>query len=269
MPLYTSSNQGKVYLVGAGPGDPGLITVRGAQLLEEAEAVIYDRLANPKLLAMTPDESEHIYVGKRPGRPSASQTQINHILVTKAREGKKTIRLKGGDAFIFGRGGEECEALRAAGVPFEVVPGISSALAAPACAGIPLTYRGLARSFTVITGHTIAKDNDFESLRHIADADVLVVLMGVRNMEAIATRLIQLGRDASTPAAVIEKATFKDQNTVVATLGTIAYEAADVSPPATFVVGDIVSLSHDINWFNSQPVVEEESVTPFLSNIAG
>lgn len=263
-----SSSKGKVYLVGAGPGDPELITVRGADLLKEADIVVYDRLANPKLLALTHNKSEHIYVGKRPGQPSVSQKQINHILITKALEDKTTVRLKGGDAFIFGRGGEECEALRAADIPYEVIPGISSAIAAPAYAGIPLTYRKAARSFTVVTGHTVTENGNFDQWNHIADAATLVILMGVRKMEAIAERLIQLGRETTTPAAVIERATYKDQKTVVGTLGSIATKANRISPPATIVVGEMAAMSHDINWFDLQPTVKRNHSIPCVSNIA-
>ncbi|MDR8392273.1 uroporphyrinogen-III C-methyltransferase [Aliifodinibius sp. S!AR15-10] len=264
------SQDGKVQLVGAGPGDPELITVKGSRALETADVIVYDRLANPDLLSITSEESEHIYVGKRPGKPSVSQDQINHILITKAREGKKVVRLKGGDSFVFGRGGEECMALKAADIPYEVVPGISSALAAPAFAGIPVTHRKVARSFTVVTGHTIKKSDSFEEWEHLAKADTLVILMGMRNLPNITERLISFGRDADTPAAVIEKATYESQQTVVATLATIADEAAHLSSPATIVVGELASKGKELNWFQKESIEQETTTNEkFVTNFAG
>lgn len=265
---------GKVYLVGAGPGDPDLITVKGSNILKEADVIVYDRLANPALLSITSEKSEHIYVGKRPGKPSVSQKQINHILITKAREGKTVARLKGGDPFVFGRGGEECEALKAREIPFEVVPGISSALAAPAFAGIPVTHRKVARSFTVVTGHTIKSGDDtFENWAHLAYADTLVVLMGMRNLAQIAERLISFGRDAETPVAVIEKATYSSQKTVTGTLATISENVAhaDLSPPATIVIGELASLSNELAWFQTEEREQERSSinSQLLTNFAG
>lgn len=261
---------GKVYLVGAGPGDPELITVKGSNILKKADVIVYDRLANPELLSITSEESEHIYVGKRPGKPSVSQDQINHILITKAREGKTVARLKGGDSFVFGRGGEECLALKAADVKFEVVPGISSALAAPAFAGIPVTHRGEARSFTVVTGHTIKNSDSFENWGHLAQADTLVILMGMRNLHKIANRLIEFGRAAATPVAVIEKASYESQQTVTATLATIAREAAHLESPATIVVGELASKSQELNWFQTETVEHETAPKEkILTNFAG
>lgn len=265
-----ASGQGIVYLVGAGPGDPDLITVKGAGILEKADVIVYDRLANPELLALTGEQSEHIYVGKRPDKPSVSQQQINHILITKANENKIVARLKGGDSFVFGRGGEECEALRAEHIAYEIVPGISCALAAPAYAGIPLTHRGIARSFTVVTGHTITGSNDFENWEHVAHADTLVILMGVRKMAAIMEALIKHGCQASTPVAVVQEATYKNQQAVIGTLATIAEEAVHIKAPATIVVGELVHLSNDLSWFGSnQTAVEQTEMQPILSNFAG
>lgn len=261
---------GRVYLVGAGPGDPDLITVKGSNILKEADVVVYDRLANPRLLSLTKKDSEHIYVGKRPGKPSVSQRQINHILVTRAREGKRVVRLKGGDPFIFGRGGEECEALKSEAIPYEIVPGISSALAAPAYAGIPLTHRKMARSFTVVTGHTIEGIDHFDNWEHLAHADTLVILMGMKNLEKIAKILIRLGRDAATPAAVIEKATYQSQRTVSGALADIAARAGDLSPPATIVIGELASMSNDLAWFQSDEPGEKSYLeTSLLTNFAG
>lgn len=261
---------GTVYLVGAGPGDPELITVKGSNILKAADVIVYDRLANPELLSITSEESEHIYVGKRPGKPSVSQEQINHILITKAQEGKKVARLKGGDSFVFGRGGEECLALKAANISYEVVPGISSALAAPAYAGIPVTHRKVARSFTVVTGHTIKNSDSFENWGHLAQADTLVVLMGMRNLQKITDRLISFGRSTDTPVAVIEKATYDSQKTVLGTLETIADDASHLSSPATIVVGELASKHSELSWFKTEAfeneAIQEETI---LTNFAG
>ena len=244
--------KGKVYLVGAGPGDPDLITKKGSKVLELADVIVYDRLANPELLGLTRSDSEHIYVGKSPNKPSVSQEQINHILVSKALSGKHVARLKGGDPFVFGRGGEECEELRANGVPYEVIPGISSALAAPAFAGIPVTHRKAARSFTVVTGHTIKGSDNFEDWCHLVHADTLVILMGLGNLPNISEKLIELGKSPDTPAAVIEQATYESQKVVVGTLTDISEKTAHMSPPATIVIGELAALSHDLSWFKTE-----------------
>ncbi|MEX0721198.1 MAG: uroporphyrinogen-III C-methyltransferase [Balneolaceae bacterium] len=268
---FSKIEKGKVYLVGAGPGDPDLITVKGADALSLADVIVYDRLANPELLDYTSEESEHIYVGKSPGKPSVSQEQINTILVAKAGDGKIVVRLKGGDSFIFGRGGEECEALKANGVAYEVIPGISSALAAPAFAGIPLTHRKAARSFTVVTGHTITGTNAFENWEHLAHADTLVVLMGVNNLAKISELLIRLGKAGCTPVAVIENATYQSQKIVIGTLEDIAEKASHSSPPATIVIGELAAMGNDLAWFNL-PRNEEVIGTQqpeLLTNYAG
>ncbi|MDZ7718650.1 MAG: uroporphyrinogen-III C-methyltransferase [Balneolaceae bacterium] len=252
--------KGKVYLVGAGPGDPDLITIKGSKVLELADVIVYDRLANPELLGLTRPDSEHIYVGKSPDKPSVSQEQINQILVSKALSGKHVARLKGGDPFVFGRGGEECEELRANGVPYEVIPGISSALAAPAFAGIPVTHRKAARSFTVVTGHTIKGTDDFENWCHLIHADTLVVLMGVRNLSNISETLIELGKSPDTPAAVVERATFDSQKVAVGTLANIAEKASHLSPPATIVIGELAALSHDLAWFKTEEAEAEMKI---------
>lgn len=267
MKSYQKINRGKVYLVGAGPGDPDLITVKGAEALRRADVIVYDRLANPELLDYTPEASEHIYVGKTPGKPSVSQEQINAILVAKARDGKIVVRLKGGDPFVFGRGGEECEALKANVVAYEVIPGISSALSAPLFAGIPITHRKVARSFTVVTGHTITGTNAFDNWDHLAHADTLVVLMGVKNLGKIADLLIRLGKDGGTPVAVIEKATHPTQKTVLGTLDNIAEKASHSSPPATIVIGELAALCNDLAWFNEAQQQENES--QLLAKYAG
>lgn len=243
--------QGKVYLVGAGPGDPDLITVKGANILKEADVIVYDRLANPELLSLTTDQSEHLYVGKRPDKPSASQEQINHILITKAHEGKAVARLKGGDPFVFGRGGEECEALRAENIPYEIIPGISSVLAAPAFAGIPVTHRKIARSFTVVTGHTIKRTENLIHWEHLVHVDTLVILMGMKSLPQIVHLLISHGRNKDTPVSVIENATYQSQKVVLGSLATIEEKAKSLSPPGTIVIGELAAKSKDLAWFES------------------
>jgi len=241
-----------VYLVGAGPGDPGLITVRGAALLRACDVVVYDRLANPELLELVPASAERVFVGKAPGAVEMTQDDINALLVARGRTGRAVVRLKGGDPFVFGRGGEEAEELIAAGVAFEVVPGITSSIAAAAYAGIPVTHRGVSTHFTVVTGHEDpAKgrtDVDWETLARAGGT--LVILMGVGNRREIAARLIAGGRSADTPVAAIRNGTRNDQRTVRATLGTIA--DAEVSSPSAIVVGEVAAL--DLAWFEERPL---------------
>lgn len=247
-----------VALVGAGPGDPDLITVGAVARLAQADVIVYDRLANPVLLQHAPAAAERIYAGKTPDRHILSQDEINVLLIEKAREGKRVVRLKGGDPFVFGRGGEEAEALAAAGVPFEVVPGISSAIAAPAYAGIPVTHRGIATSFAVITGHEDAsRDVSGIDWPLIANAaDTLILLMGVGSLDKIAGALIMHGRDPSTPAAVVEWGTLPRQRTVTGTLATIAEHARDagLEPPAVTVVGEVARLRDGLRWFDNRPL---------------
>ena len=233
---------GDVYIVGAGPGDPELITVRGLKRLREADVVVYDRLVSLRLLEEAPADAERIDAGKAPGRHTLSQPEINALLISKARQGKTVVRLKGGDPFVFGSGGEECEALTDAGVPFEVVPGVSSAVAAPAAAGIPVTHRGLADTFTVVTGHTCGPDGfalDWEALPR---GGTLVILMGVGKLREIAQRLMTHGREPDTPAAIIGWGTTAAQTVVEGTLADIAGKAEGMRPPATIVIGDVVGL---------------------------
>jgi uroporphyrin-III C-methyltransferase len=241
---------GKVWLVGAGPGDPGLITVRGLDLIRAADALVYDRLVAQALIDQAPGHAERHNVGKVPGHHSpAQQAEINALLVRLAREDKQVVRLKGGDAFVFGRGGEEACALVQAGVAWEVVPGVTSAVAAPAYAGIPVTHRGVAASFAVATGHPGVEPPG------IAHADTLVVLMAVGQLEKVVRTILDQGRAAETPAAVVQAASTPRQRTIVATLGTIvgAARQAQVEPPATLVVGPTVGLSEQLRWFNEQP----------------
>jgi len=239
---------GHVFLVGAGPGDSGLITVRGVEALQKADIVLYDRLVNPALLAYAPHGAVCEYVGKDLGEPSAPrQDQIHRLLIQHARDGKTVVRLKGGDPFVFGRGGEEAVALSEAGIPFTVVPGISSSIAAPAYAGIPVTHRGVAAAFAVFAGHE-GENGGLEESHWQAAALIptAVFLMGVERLAVIADNLIRLGRDPETPVAVISQGTLPDQKVVTGTLATIAQDAAEIRPPAAIVVGDCVGVRDKI-----------------------
>ena len=243
---------GCVYLVGAGPGDPGLLTVRGRQLLSRADVVVYDALAAPELLAYARPEAERIYVGKRASRHSRSQGEIEELLIKRAREGAVVVRLKGGDPFVFGRGGEEALALAEAGMDFEVVPGVTAGIAAPACAGIPVTHRGLAGCVTLLTGHD-AVDTQDAALNWRALAQLggtLAVYMGVGELRHICSRLIEHGFDPDTPAAAVQWGTTPRQKTVAATVETLpeASEAQGIEPPAIILIGGVVRLREKIKW---------------------
>lgn len=253
-PRSPEPSPGTVFLVGAGPGDPELITVRGLRLLKRAEVLVYDRLVHPDLVAEAPATAERIFAGKRRGIHALRQEDIQALLAEKARQGKTVVRLKGGDPFVFGRGGEEAAELAAAGVPFEVVPAVTSAVAAPAEASIPVTHRGVAASFAVVTGHRMAgaEEPDWTALARI---DTVVVLMGLKNLETIARRLVEAGRDPSTPAAVVCKASLAEERVVTATLETIAERVAeaDLASPATIVIGNVVELRDTLRSVNPHP----------------
>lgn len=247
--------KGAVYLVGAGPGDAGLLTLRGAELLRRADVIVYDLLVNPVLLRLAKPEAEIISRGKR---TDFSQEQIDELMISKAREGKCVVRLKGGDPYIFGRGGEEAGALAAAKIHFEVVPGISSIVAAPNYAGIPLTHRDYCSSFTVFTGHE-NPDNPKANLRYDQIAKIpgtKVVLMGTENLGDWTKSLIANGMSAETPVAIIESGTLGKQKSVSGTLATIAKLAAEkkISPPALTIIGDVVKLRGKLNWFENLPL---------------
>ncbi len=243
-------NVGKVYLVGAGPGDPGLLTVRGLDLLHRATVVVYDKLVNPVLLEACPVTARRIFVGKRSGRHCLAQEEINRFLIDFARLGDEVVRLKGGDPFVFGRGGEEAAALAEAGIPFEIVPGVSSAIAVPAYAGIPLTHRNFASSFAVVTGHEARKSQDSVDWSKLATAvDTLVVLMGFGNLSIIVTKLLAHGRSPDTPAAVIQRGTTSAQEIITGTLSDIVNRSAHLEAPALVVVGDVVTLAEKLDWF--------------------
>lgn len=233
---------GHVFLVGAGPGDPGLLTLRAAELLAEADVVLYDRLVNPEILKHAKNATL-VPVGKKPGRPGTlRQDRIHRLLIRYARAGFRTVRLKGGDPFVFGRGGEEQAALAAAGVPCTVTPGVSSFYSAPAAAGIPVTHRGLSTGFAVFTAHEAMHGSSGTPWEALAQIPTLVFLMGVESLPEIVRRLLAAGRDADTPAAVISRGTLPDQAVVIATLGTIAERARDLRAPATIVVGAVAEL---------------------------
>lgn len=248
---------GKVYLVGAGPGDPGLLTLRGKELLEEAEVVVYDYLANPELLKYCPSNCELIYVGKKGGAHTLPQEEINRLLVRKAKEGKKVVRLKGGDPFLFGRGGEEIEELLKEGILFEVVPGITSAIAVPAYAGIPVTHRNFTSTLAIITGHE-AEDKEESKVNYsvLAKIGTLVFLMGVKNLPHIVENLLREGKSPDTPCAVIQWGTTPRQKTAEGTLKNIVdiVKEKGITAPAIIVVGEVVKLRRDFNWFEKKPL---------------
>ena len=246
------SETGIVYLVGAGPGDPGLITVRGVEVLRSADAVVFDRLVHPDVLGYASPNAERIFVGKAPDHHSRSQHEINAILVELGRSGRKVVRLKGGDPFVFGRGAEEAEALRAAGVRFEVVPGVTSAVAAPAYAGIPVTYRNVATNVAVVTGR-LSDPEEEPDWERVAGADTIVILMGLGRLRRITRSLMAAGRRDDTPAAVIRSATTESQVTVAGTLANIADRASHLKPPAVIVIGDVVRLGESLDWYSSTP----------------
>lgn len=245
---------GKVYLVGAGPGDPGLITVKGLACLKQADVVVYDRLVDECILKEARPETEKIYVGKASSHHTLEQESINRILLEKAREGKTVVRLKGGDPFVLGRGGEEAEALAAKGIPFEVVPGVTSAIAVPAYAGIPVTHRGVASSLTIVTGHKASdKGEPRIAWDKLSDAtDTLVILMGIGNLAYVVDELLKNGRPASTPVAVITHGTTSRQRCVTGTLGDIVdrVKTENLQPPSVVVVGDVVRLRDQLRWFD-------------------
>jgi uroporphyrin-III C-methyltransferase len=242
---------GMVYLVGAGPGDPGLLTIKARDLISSCDVILYDCLVNPDILNYAHANVERVYAGKVRGARQTPQDQINLELIEHALQGKRVVRLKGGDPFLFGRGGEEAEALAAAGIPFEIVPGISSALAVPAYAGIPLTHRGYSSSVTVLTGSR-ADDREFKrNLLLSSPAETLVILMGVKRLREIVGDLVAVGRSRETPAAVISWGSYEGQQTVCGTIDSIAdaAEQAEMRAPAVIVIGEVVKLRERLQWF--------------------
>lgn len=257
------NQQGKVFLVGAGPGDPELITLKGLRCLHQAQVVVYDRLICSDLLDEAPSQATRVFVGKESGRHSMQQEEINILLIKYARQGCRVVRLKGGDPFVFGRGGEEALALADAGIPFEIVPGISSAIAVPAYAGIPVTHRELATSFTVVTGHE-QRTSTSSSVNWAALAALggtLVIMMGVETLPHITQRLLAGGLLPSTPAAVIQQGTVPQQRIVTDTLVNIAESArtAKITSPAVTIIGATVTLGDSLAWF--------DTVHPYISHV--
>jgi uroporphyrin-III C-methyltransferase len=257
---------GKVFLVGAGPGDPGLITWRGLTALRSCDVVVFDRLVAPELLEEAPATAVRIYAGKAPGSESITQEQINELLIRHAAGGATVVRLKGGDPFVFGRGGEEAIALGDSGIEFEVVPGVTSATAVPAYAGIPVTHRGMASSFAVVTGRQAQGGPRWAELAH--GVDTLVLMMGVARLRCTAESLIAAGRDPQEPAAIVEWGTTERQRTLMGDLASIAdiAETAGVGSPATTVIGDVVLLRNEIAW---APVVRQSGAREESSRAGG
>lgn len=246
----TATALGKVFLVGAGPGDPELITLKGKRCLEAADVVLFDELANRQILKFASTAATTIYVGKKPGKHCVNQSEIEALLIRHARRGKTVIRLKGGDPLVFGRGGEEALALSAAGIPFEIVPGISSAIAVPAYAGIPVTLRSLASSFAVVTGHK-ASGAGFEWAALAGSVDTLVILMGLGNLDVIMNALLGGGCPPERPVALIQSGTHDRQRVLGGTVVTIGALAARANfrSPTLIVVGETVRLRHQLGWF--------------------
>lgn len=245
-------SKGKVCLVGGGPGDPGLLTLRGLECLRKADVVVHDRLSNNQLLDYAP-QAEQIDVGKSSNHHPIPQSQINRILIEKASEGNTVVRLKGGDPFVFGRGGEEALALFEAGIPFEIVPGVTSAVAVPAYAGIPVTHRGVATSVAFITGHCAGSSPLNLNWQSLAQGiDTLVFLMGVRSLPMIVSSLIEAGRPCNTPIALIEKGTLPEQRVIIGTLETVLDGADEIQPPSIIIVGEVVNLHAILKWFEPE-----------------
>lgn len=256
---------GKVYLVGAGPGDPDLITVKGLRCLQKADVILYDRLVNPELLEHAKEGAKLVYCGKLPNYHTMKQETINHFLVKYAKKGLQVVRLKGGDPFVFGRGGEEAEECRKNDVQFEIVPGITSGIAASAYAGIPVTHRTLSKSFAFITGHQAGDVAAEHQWYHLAKAvDTICVYMGVSHLSTITKQLVQYGKSPQTPIALIHWGTLSDQKTVVGTLETIEGKVreAGISNPSMIVIGDVVHLHNRLNWF-------QEEIAPNLPVVHG
>jgi uroporphyrin-III C-methyltransferase len=244
---------GRVYIVGAGPGDPSLLTEKAKNILADADVVVYDRLVSNEILQRIPKHVEKIFVGKSTGSHPISQHKIHSILVSKAKQGNHVVRLKGGDPFLFGRGGEEAQELRKAKVSYEIVPGITSALAVPAYAGIPITHRNYASSIAIVTGHEYPnkREKQVNWKKLATSVDTIIILMGVGRLQSILNSLIEGGRDKKTPVAVIERGTTKHQRITVGRIGRMAKQAAKrkVKPPAVVVIGDVVKLQKELSWF--------------------
>src|SRR6266581_5891483 len=273
LPMTASQKKGYVYLIGAGPGDPGLITVKGRECIARADVIMYDYLANNELLLHAQPGAELIYAGKVGGAHNREQRQINELLVAKTLGGKVVARLKGGDPFVFGRGGEECEALVAAGIPFEVVPGVTAGIGAPAYAGIPLTHRHVTTSVAFVTGHEHpgkeVSEIDWERLS--LGSGTVVFFMGMRNLPEIAANLIAHGRAPETPVALIRWGTRPEQEVLTGTLADIADKAAKANfkAPAVTVVGEVVRLREELRWFDNRPLFGKAVLVTRAADQAG
>lgn len=242
---------GKVYLTGAGPGDIELLTIKALRVIEEADLIIYDRLANPEILKKAKKSCEFIYVGKEDGRHIMPQDDINETIYKSSLKYENVVRLKGGDPFVFGRGGEEALYLFARDVKFEIIPGITSAVSVPAYAGIPVTHRGISKSFRVVTGHEASK-KDVSSMNweDLKTDDTIVFLMGLHNIDKISKKLIEIGKGKDCPVAIISKGTTSEQQVVIGTLVNIATKAKNIPTPALIVVGKVVELRKKLKWFS-------------------
>jgi uroporphyrinogen III methyltransferase / synthase len=262
---------GKVYLVGAGPGDPGLLTLKGKTALERADCVIYDMLANHRLLNFVRPGCERIFVKTLGPRPTVRQNEVNRLMIARAREGRMVVRLKGGDPFIFGRGGEEAEELVKAGIPFEVVPGISSGYAAPAYAGIPVTHRKFVSGVSFITGHEDPgeEDSGLDWANLAASRNTLVFFMSSKNLADIAQALVQYGRKPETPVAVIRWGTKAEQEVIEGTLADVVSKTGKVQPPSITIVGEVVNLRKQLNWFERLPLFGKRIVITRAREQAG
>lgn len=265
------ANKGKVYIMGAGPGDLELLTLKGKRAIEEADCVVYDRLINPRILDFAKKDAEMIYLGKGNTEGGVIQDEINRTIVTKALEGKTVARVKGGDPFVFGRGGEEIQSLFDNGISFEVIPGITSSISVPAYAGIPVTHRGVARSFHVFTGHTM-EDGTWHNFEAIAKLEgTLVFLMGIKTLPIIVSDLVKNGKNPETPVAIIEKGATADQRVTVGTLENIIEKAKErkIVPPAITIIGEVVNLRETFKWFEDKNLFGKKILVTRDKNQAG
>lgn len=265
------ANKGKVYIMGAGPGDLELLTLKGKRAIEEADCVVYDRLINPRILDFAKKDAEMIYLGKGNTEGGVIQDEINRTIVTKALEGKTVARVKGGDPFVFGRGGEEIQSLFDNGISFEVIPGITSSISVPAYAGIPVTHRGVARSFHIFTGHTM-EDGTWHNFEAIAKLEgTLVFLMGIKTLPIIVSDLVKNGKDPKTPVAIIEKGATADQRVTVGTLENIIEKAKErkIVPPAITIIGEVVNLRETFKWFEDKNLFGKKILVTRDKNQAG
>lgn len=265
------ANKGKVYIMGAGPGDLELLTLKGKRAIEEADCIVYDRLINPRILDFAKKDAEMIYLGKGNTEGGVIQDEINRTIVTKALEGKTVARVKGGDPFVFGRGGEEIQSLFDNGISFEVIPGITSSISVPAYAGIPVTHRGVARSFHVFTGHTM-EDGTWHNFEAIAKLEgTLVFLMGIKTLPIIVNDLVKNGKDPKTPVAIIEKGATADQRVTVGTLENIIEKAKErkIVPPAITIIGEVVNLRETFKWFEDKNLFGKKILVTRDKNQAG